>query len=172
MRIFLLSQVSTTLWQTVHSLMNIMIGNMNPKALKLVWQAMFFALGLSLASVLFLAAIEPPTMVDHRIENKSNGCLIMRNVEGMEGKWIQQQGFHNGKPYYYNKRSHMYLYMTRPISDDPRLFYAVNPSLQDKSVLNGYCGEAGLDIMDCGGRWRADYVPNTASRFEPCTFHA
>jgi len=142
----------------------------NGGMIQFLWKAAFLALGLSVSvAVFFVAVAPPPSDRTAVLSTNGAGCLLMRHVDGMEGgRWLQQPGLHNGGPYYYNPVLRMYLYRTRPIADDPRLYYAANPVLGDASVLYGYCGEAGLDIMDCGGRWRVNYVPHAASRFESC----
>lgn len=104
-------------------------------------------------------------------DNKGGVCLKIRNVKGIsDGEWLRQPGLHNDQPYYYNPDLRLYLYMTQPVPDRPHdLYYTVNPRLHDTSVLShGYCGVPGLNVWDCGAQWRANYVPNAASRFEAC----
>lgn len=106
----------------------------------------------------------------------------MRNVPGLTtGEWRQvsslseeSAALYNGHPYYYNSDLDLYLYMVQPYAatnnNDRRQFYTVHANLGDSSVgTYGYCGEAGLDIMDCGARWHANMIVNSQARFEACS---
>ena len=102
-------------------------------------------------------------------ETSTVDCVQVSNVDGMNGPWMRGEGLHNGYPYYYNGEAKLYLHMTRPMADRPvQQYYAVNDSLDSTSVLQGYCSESSLDIMDCNGRWRANMRFNTNARFEAC----
>ena len=146
--------------------------------MKFFRQAPILSLCILLAGIFFLDSFSKAlkslregagVIIDHKHEfMETNGCVEMRNIDGLDGQWLRQPGLQNGFPYYFNQQHSLFLYMARPIPGSPLLYYTVNPSVRDTSVLNGYCSEPGLDIMDCGARWRVNYVFNTAARFEAC----